>query len=182
MAEKKNHQITVELPSGVSATYANEVLTVTGKAGAVSRPYKNPQISVTVNGQQVVLQATSSNQREKMHIRTLEAHIKNMIAGAQKPYSYELKICSGHFPMTAALKGSKFELKNFLGEQHPRSLEIKPGAKVTVSGAMITVEATDKELAGRVASDLEQLTRIANRDRRIFQDGIYMTKKAGKPV
>ena len=84
--------------------------------------------------------------------------------------------------MTVTVKGSEFEVKNFLGEAHPRKMLIKQGVKVQIAGDKITVESPNVELAGQVASDLEQLTRIADRDRRVFQDGIYIIKKDGNPI
>ena len=53
---------------------------------------------------------------------------------------------------------------------------------VKVEGSEIIIESTNKELAGQAAADIEQLTRITNKDRRIFQDGIYITEKDGKKI
>ena len=47
---------------------------------------------------------------------------------------------------------------------------------------MIIAKGANIEIVSSVASDIEQLTRITNRDRRIFQDGIYITHKAGKEI
>lgn len=183
MAEKKKMlEVVTEMPSGVTASHTHPVLTVKGKAGEVHRAFNNPRILVSVDGNKIVLKSIRSTQVEKMHINTFAAHVANMIKGAQTPFKYELKVCSGHFPMTVAIKGTTFELKNFLGENTSRTVTLKPGAKVTIAGANITVESADIEIAGRVTSDLEQLTRIADKDRRVFQDGIYIVKKFGKPI
>ena len=111
-------------------------------------------------------------------INTFKAHLIHMIVGSMEGHVYKLKICSGHFPMTVAMKGDTLEVKNFLGEAHPRTLKIKQGADVKVNGEEIVVESPDKEIAGQTAADIEQLTRITNRDRRIFQDGIYIVEKS----
>jgi large subunit ribosomal protein L6 len=105
-----------------------------------------------------------------------------MIKGVQEGFTYKLKICSGHFPMSVALKGNTFEIKNFIGEKVPRTLKIKQGADVKIEGDQITVHATDKELAGTTAGAIEKLTRRPGFDKRIFQDGIYITEKDGKKL
>jgi large subunit ribosomal protein L6 len=115
-----------------------------------------------------------------MMIGTFTSHIKNMIKGVTELYVYKLKVCSGHFPITVQATKDDFIVKNFLGETIPRKMKLVKGVSVKVEGEIVTVESTDKEIAGRTASDIEQLVRITNRDRRIFQDGIWMTEKAGK--
>jgi large subunit ribosomal protein L6 len=84
--------------------------------------------------------------------------------------------------MNVSVSGDTFAIKNFLGEKVPRTLKIKEGVTVKVEGTDVTVESTDIEKAGQVAADIEQLTRITNRDIRIFQDGIYIVEKSRKPL
>jgi large subunit ribosomal protein L6 len=105
-----------------------------------------------------------------------------MFVGVEKGHTYKLKICSGHFPMTVSLSGSKFAVNNFLGEKTPREMKIKTGAVVKIEGDHITVDSAYKEIASQVAADIERLTRVRGRDLRIFQDGIYIINKDGESV
>ena len=84
--------------------------------------------------------------------------------------------------MNVSINNEELIVKNFLGEKAPRILKIKPGVTAKVEGSDIIIESTNKELAGQAAADIEQLTRITNKDRRIFQDGIYITEKDGKKI
>ena len=54
--------------------------------------------------------------------------------------------------------------------------------KVNVKGTDIIVEGVDIEKVGQAAGKIEQLCRITNKDRRIFQDGIYIVEKNGKEL
>jgi large subunit ribosomal protein L6 len=44
------------------------------------------------------------------------------------------------------------------------------------------VEGIDKELTSQTAALIEKLTRRPGFDKRIFQDGIFMIEKDGKPL
>ena len=105
-----------------------------------------------------------------------------MIKGSNEGHVYELKICSGHFPMNVSIQGKELVVKNFIGEKFPRRLKIQEGVIVKIEGEKITVEHTSKEIAGQSAANIEQLTRRPNFDSRIFQDGIYITVKDGKQI
>lgn len=108
------------------------------------------------------------------------AHIVNMFNGVTDGYFAKLKVCSGHFPMQVKVEGTKLQIKNFLGEKIPRAASILNGVKVEVKGDMIEVNGIDKEKVAQTAANIEQATRITNRDRRIFQDGCYLVVKAGE--
>ena len=56
------------------------------------------------------------------------------------------------------------------------------GVEVVIDKAEITVSSVDKELAGQAAANFEIVTKIRGRDKRVFQDGIYIINKAGKEI
>ncbi|PIN73778.1 50S ribosomal protein L6 [Candidatus Woesearchaeota archaeon CG10_big_fil_rev_8_21_14_0_10_45_16] len=172
----------MELPQGVTAVLQENLLTVKGPKGEVSRDFKHPLVKTKVETGKVVLEVKKGTKREKTIIGSFESHINNMIKGVQEPFVYKLKICSGHFPMNVAVAGQEFVVKNFLGEAVPRRVGMVAGAKVEINGVDVTVTSVDKEKAGLMAARIENLCRITNRDRRIFQDGIYITDKAGKSI
>ena len=133
-------------------------------------------------GDTLTITGKKSTKREKKLIGTFVAHIKNMIQGVQSPFVYKLKICSSHFPMSVSVSNNELVVKNFLGEKNPRISKFNPSVSVKIEGSEIIVESPDKELAGQVAARFEQLTRITNRDKRVFQDGIFIIQKASKTL
>ncbi|MBN1386760.1 50S ribosomal protein L6 [Candidatus Woesearchaeota archaeon] len=184
MAEKKRHELReeIDLPEGVTATFAQRGIRFRGPKGENERLINNPILNVEVKGDMVSVFTDKDSKKEKKILNSMVAHFRNMIVGVTRGHMYRLKICSGHFPMNVALKGDEFSVKNFLGEKIPRILKIKKGADVKIDGDMVEVTSVNKEIAGQVAADIEQLCRITNRDRRIFQDGIYFIEKDGKKI
>ncbi|MBI2125282.1 50S ribosomal protein L6 [Candidatus Woesearchaeota archaeon] len=169
----------VELGPGVTANVHASKLTVKGPKGEVSRIFLHPKVTLSLEGDKIVLLAPKATKREKTILGAFYSHIKNMVHGVKEPYIYRLKICSGHFPMNVAVSGNELVIKNFLGEAVPRRVEIIQGAEVKVNGEEIVVKSCDVEVAGQTAAKIETACRITNRDRRIFQDGCYIFDKAG---
>lgn len=178
---KQNFEEEMEIPDGIQVSGADE-LTIKGPKGELKRKFVCPGIKVKVEGRLVKFSAKKATKREKKILYTYCAHLANMFKGVQVPWIYRLKICASHFPMNVAVNGREFIVKNFLGEKVPRKLKLKDGVAVKVDGKDIVVESIDKEIAGNTASEIELLTALSGRDLRVFQDGIYIIEKAGKPI
>jgi large subunit ribosomal protein L6 len=179
---KLNYDETVEIPQGVTVTLEGFTVKVKGPKGELARVMRVPGVTLKIQGQQVAFAAKKATKREKRTLYTNLAHLRNMIRGVQTPWVYKLKICSGHFPMTATLAGQNFSIKNFLGEKVPRTCTFPQGVEVKLAGQEITVTSVNRELAGQVAGRLELLTFKPNKDQRTFQDGIYITEKPAKEI
>jgi large subunit ribosomal protein L6 len=179
---KSDITLNMELSTGVSAQLVGEFLVVKGPKGEVKININYPGVEVLTEQDKVVLKALKATKREKTVMGSFQSHINSAIKGVQEEFVYKVKICSGHFPMNVSISGKELTIKNFLGEAVPRKVRLLDGAKVKVNGAEIEIVSPDKGIAGQVAGQIEQLCRITNRDKRIFQDGCYIIHKAGKDI
>ncbi len=167
----------ITIPTGVDVEVA-DMITVKHKNFQVKKKLAYPTLTISKKENKIVIEPKLFSKREKKIINTFKSHLLNMIKGVQEPYEYRVKICASHFPMTVTIEGKKLVVKNFLGEKVPRKATILQDADVKIEGDLITITSADKEIAGQVAANFEQCTRITNRDRRVFQDGLWITKKS----
>lgn len=179
---KQKISVTIDIPAGIELKQEDGTFIVKGPKGELRRRMIAEGVSVAIETQKVSLASTTTSKLQKKMIYTMNAHLKNMIHGVQEPFVYLLKICPGHFPMNVSVDKGVFTIKNFLGEKVPRTLKLKQGVSVKVDGKDVTVEGIDKELVSQTAASIEKLTTITGRDKRIFQDGIYIVSKAGKEI
>ena len=180
--ESKGFKEEIELPEKTSCSIEGKLVRIKGENGQVERKFPDPIARITLEEGKIVLTTEKHSKKEKKMLGSIKSHIKNMIKGVNSGHAYILKICSGHFPMNVSATGKEFIVKNFLGERVPRKMEIKGEIKIKVAGNDIYVEGINKEQVSQCAASIEQLTRRANFDRRIFQDGIYLISKDGKNV
>lgn len=177
MIEERRLRKEIQIPEGVEVQVA-EVITVKKNKFEVKRKLSYPTVILSKKDNKIIIEPKRFTKREKKIINTFKSHILNMIKGVEEPYEYKVKICSSHFPMSVNIEGKKLVVKNFLGEKVPRKADILENADVKIEGDDITIISPDKEIAGQTAANFEQCTRITNRDRRIFQDGLWITKKS----
>ncbi len=182
MAEKKQNGLLskIKIPDGVTATINESLLTIKGQKGEVTRNFFSPLIKLNVKDNIIELSSKSQKRKFSKVFYTMMAHIENMICGVKDGFVYELKVCSGHFPMTLKKEKDEIIISNFLGEKIPRKSKILPGVEVEVKGDKITVKSPDLEKAGQTAVNIERATAIKKRDIRVFQDGCYITSKPGR--
>ena len=67
-------------------------------------------------------------------------------------------------------------------EKIPRKSKILEGVKVEIDKDTILLSGYDKEAVGQTAANLEKATKIKKRDRRRFQDGIFIIEKSGVKI
>jgi large subunit ribosomal protein L6 len=172
----------IEIPKEVEVEIDKTNVVVKGPKGENKKSFRVGSLDLKKQGDKIIIGYKKATKREKKMINTIAAHIKNMIKGVQEKFEYKLKICFSHFPFTVNVSGNKIEIKNFLGEKIPRTLQIPMGVEVKTDKEYVTIISSDKELAGKVASDFEKETKIKARDKRIFQDGLYIVNKAGREI
>lgn len=178
---KKNIEQQIEFPAGMDFSFSNGELVVKGKGKEVKRTFlQNPKISMEKKNNSFVLKSEKATKRELKLLNSIAAHVRNIVHGIEEDYLYKLEVCNVHFPVTVKLEGNLLKIKNFLGEKIDRTSEILPNVKVVVKGNQIEVSSPDIEAAGQTAARMEIATKIRNRDRRVFQDGIFITQKPGR--
>ena len=167
----------VKIPGGVKASLEGMHLRVTGPKGQLSRNVRFPQVTVTCDGNEVVIATESRRKEITAMVGTLEAHTKNMFRGVTEGYEYRMKVVYSHFPIQLKLQGNKLEIANFLGEKKARHARIEQGVTAKVGNDEVVLTGIDRELVGTSAANIEHATHIRDRDPRVFQDGIYMVQR-----
>ncbi len=167
----------MEISEGVEVSINGSEFLVKGNNKELKKTFDIGKIKAKVSDGKITLTAKGGTKREAKMMGTIWAHLKNMIKGIGEDFAYELEICNIHFPMNVKIEGDKAIIKSFLGEKTIREAKILKGVSVKVSGSKIDVSSYDIEAAGQTAANLEKATRLSGRDRRIFQDGIFITKK-----
>jgi large subunit ribosomal protein L6 len=182
MAVKKTEKMQeiLEIPSGINAEIVGNEIVIKKDNKEVKRMINN-RISVKVEGNKITISSKKISKREKKILFTAKAHIKNALEGLTKPFKYKLQAVSVHFPMTLEVDktNNMLIIKNFLGEKKPRTIKIIQGVEIKLNKDLIELESADIEKAGQVAANIEKGSKIRSRDRRVFQDGIFITEKPG---
>ena len=171
----------IALPEGASASIAGDVITVSKDGQSLSREFRHHKVEVrAVNGDLEVF-VNLPRRSDKALAGTWAAHLRNMVLGIDEGFEYRLKAVFSHFPMSLKVDGKQMIINNLFGEKVPRvaklpwspdevKVQVKNKTDVVVSGA-------NREKVGQTAANIERACRIKKRDRRVFQDGIYITKK-----
>jgi len=169
----------VEIPEGVSASIDGDKVTITGPKGSVSREFASARHDIFQEGGALIVRIDVPRRKERALAGTWNAHLNNMVKGVTDGFSYTLKALYSHFPMTLAVQGNQLIVNNYFGERVPRSANILAGVDVKVQNKTeIVVSGIDKEAVGQTAANIERSTTVKKRDRRVFQDGIYLIEKA----
>lgn len=162
----------------VTLSMSGNEVTARGSQGEVKKTLDIPKnVKVEIVENKVKVSSDSERRSTKAIVGAISAHIKNVMEGATKGYTYRLRVIYSHFPVTVKSENDKILVNNFLGERVPRVAKILGGAKVKIDQQDITVTGASLDDVSQTAANIEQTCRIVGFDKKVFQDGIYITSK-----
>jgi len=176
---KSLYETTIQIPDGVNCTSLGTTLNCSKGNTQLVKKFEVHTVTISVKGKEIVLTCKKANKKGVANVNAIAAHINNLLLGLNERFVYEMEICNVHFPMTVKVDKDNFVITNFLGEKVPRNAKILPGVEVKVAGTKVTISSADIEKAGQTAANIEKASTVTKKDRRIFQDGIFIIKKPG---
>lgn len=143
-------KLPIELPKGVTVTFADSKITVKGPKGELSRDIMQEVAVAVEDGKITVARADESIKSRSAHglMRTL---VNNMVVGVTTGYQTDLEINGVGY--RAEVKGSDLVLS--LGYSHPVVYPLPTGIAVDVEKmTKLSVKGIDKELVGQTAAKI----------------------------
>ena len=147
-------KLPIAIPAGVTVTQKDNVVTVKGPKGELSQ-YVNPLITVTVEGNEVIVSRSSDEKQERAFHGLYRALINNMVVGVSEGYKAELELVGVGYRVSNT--GNIIELA--LGFTHPIFMVLPAEIKVETKternkNPLITLESCDKQLLGAVCAKI----------------------------
>jgi large subunit ribosomal protein L6 len=179
---RNKYNLEIEIPEGVNCEIVDKTMTCKKDGIELKKSISIPRTKIEIKEKKIIFNCIRANKKDISIIKTNASHIKNLLKGVEEKFVYELEICHVHFPMTVKVQGDEVVISNFLGEKINRVAKILEGVEVEIKGNKVTVSSRDIQKAGQTAANLEKSSKVPDKDRRIFQDGIFMTSKPGGAI
>lgn len=168
----------LSIPQDVTLEVSGKKIVARGPKGEVQKQLEaTKDIRIEKLDNKVKVSSESERRTTKALVGTITAHIRNAIDGVTKGYTYRMRIVYSHFPMTVKVEGDRVLISNFLGERVPRIARILGKTQVKVDQQDVTLTGSNLDEVSQSAANIEQTCRIVGYDKKIFQDGIYITVK-----
>lgn len=143
----------ITLPNDVNFNLDNEMVTVKGPKGTLSRAI-HKDMKVTVQDNVIVIERPSDNKLHRSLHGTTRSVIANMVNGVTEGFSKTLDLVGVGY--RANKTGNKLVLN--VGYSHPVEIEPESGIEFEVpSNTKIIVKGIDKELVGATAAKIRSV-------------------------
>lgn len=167
----------IELPEGVQVKFDENIITVKGSKGELSRPV-HPEMSITIGEKEVVVERPSDNKMHRSLHGTTRSIIANMVEGVTKGFERNLELVGVGY--RASKSGQKLILN--VGYSHPVEMVPEQGLEVDVPAqTKVTVRGIDKERVGAFAANIRSV-RLPEpyKGKGIRYEGERVRRKEGK--
>lgn len=140
----------IAVPSGVDFSVKDNVVTVKGPKGTLTKEFNN-NITIKLEDGHITVERPNDEPFIRAIHGTTRALINNMIKGVHEGYRKTLTLVGVGY--RAAAKGKGLEIS--LGFSHPVIIDEIPGITFTVEkNTTIHIDGIEKELVGQVAADI----------------------------
>lgn len=167
----------VEVPEEVNLTLDGHKVAVTGTNGELTYDFGHAGLDMGFQDNTLRIWVENPRRKQAALVKTIASHVRNMIKGVTIGFTYRLKIVFIHFPLTINIQRDKVVINNFIGERAPRVARIKGNVEIKVDGDDIIVTGNDINHVAQTAANIQESTKIKNKDLRKFLDGIYVYQK-----
>ena len=143
----------IPLPAGVELTNKDNVVTVKGPKGELTRTFSK-DIDIRVEGTEVTLHRPNDTKEMKTIHGTTRALLNNMVHGVSEGFKKELEMRGVGY--RAQLQGKKLVLS--VGKSHPDEVEAPEGIAFELPNpTTIVVSGISKEVVGQTAAYIRSL-------------------------
>ncbi|HHC5087383.1 TPA: 50S ribosomal protein L6 [Streptococcus pyogenes] len=167
----------ITMPAGVELTNNNNVITVKGPKGELTREF-NKNIEIKVEGTEITVVRPNDTKEMKTIHGTTRANLNNMVVGVSEGFKKDLEMKGVGY--RAQLQGTKLVLS--VGKSHQDEVEAPEGITFTVANpTSISVEGINKEVVGQTAAYIRSLrSPEPYKGKGIRYVGEYVRLKEGK--
>lgn len=167
----------ITLPAGVEIINNDNVVTVKGPKGELTREF-NKNIEIKVEGTEITVVRPNDSKEMKTIHGTTRANLNNMVVGVSEGFKKDLEMKGVGY--RAQVQGTKLVLS--VGKSHQDEVEAPEGITFTVANpTSISVEGINKEVVGQTAAYIRSLrSPEPYKGKGIRYVGEYVRLKEGK--
>ena len=167
----------IAIPTGVSVTTENNVVTVKGAKGSLTQDIHS-LVDVLVNENVLETKAKNDSKEANINVGTMNSLISNMIVGVSEGFSKGLEAVGVGYRFQ--VQGNKINVS--AGFSHPVVIEVPADLKVEqVSNTEITISGIDKQKVSEFAANIRKIRKPEPyKGKGIRYKGEYVRRKEGK--
>ena len=170
----------LEIPENVNVDIKDNEVIIKGSLGVNTRKFNSSLLSITKEGNKLIIKGIESNSKLKkrgmMAENSIAKELSNDIKGVNNYFEVNMQTVFAHFPITIESKNNQILIKNIIGERAPRVSQISGNTKVEIKGQNLRLYGTKIDDVMQTAANLRKACRIRDKDGRIFQDGVYIVQ------
>ena len=168
----------IQIPDDVKVSLKGNILHVQGPLGHTYKNFKKIPVIIEIDDKKILLKQTGERKKYYAIRNTARSIIQILCAGVVDGFTIKMKVVFSHFPITVKVEGKKVLIENFQGERAPRISMIKGDTKVDVKGDDVIISGPVLTDVSQTAANIQQKSKVKNKDHRVFLDGIYRYSKS----